>query len=565
MIFKNFTKRKQGELSSKNFTIDLKRLDTYSFDKLKDYIHKYDRYSERISEDYRILKEDYDQMIDETQQLEEHNKDMCDVNIDLNNNLMTLEFKDNFIETFKLSLTRILADTGLRDFKAISKDCEELGKAVEFLLKEGTRIVDNISSVETSLKDTANRDIGNSSETDTDTLTNGEQPVVETQLADKNTLSDNKLQDSIEQIRKYIADIEMFDTELSEKMKVINRCVEGLEGDYEQMIESIENLYLRLSSASDPQLLEKYKLDDIIMISKEKLNSTTKAMSQLKKDLAKRNSEYKILEKAHSKFSKENAALKIKNDELEENIANLKKNLDSISELKNVNDSEISSHMELLKILQEENYKVNVTLQEYRTKNLEQDKSIFALKDEKKKLEDKLNDIETKNISTLRQERLKYEHLKRDLEVLEEKCRDYEMMLKAENAKYETLYKKYKELNHENYQNLKNLDNFKKVTNSFDDNDKPNRNKTNTSTNSTVNKSLNERMVTVPESSKPLKKFVKKDEEIVQYKEEIEDLKLKVVTSEVHLATERNIFSQVIEEKNTEIESLQEVSLEGTQ
>lgn len=565
MFIKSFTKKKQNELSARNFTIDLKRLDTYSFEKLKDYVQKYERYTERMTEDYRLLKEDFETLAEENEQLEAYITDICDVNIDLNNDLMLSEFKDNFIEVFRMSLKSILNEAGLRDFGEIANGFGEFKLNLESLLAESDKIRKRVMTEEKEGLGSKKDEASKLSESNGQGVKGEEDTVEGFKPSETTTTSDKTTHNAVTGHRSLLKDLETLNTELNSKMKIINRCVEGLEGDYEQLLNSVEGLYMKLATESESGMLERYKLNDIMLISGEKMKASTKAWAVVKKDLTKKTSEIKILEKNNQKLSKDNCDFKTKISELEENIANLKRNLDSISDLKNVNESEMSGHVELLRILQEENYKTNATVHELRAKNLDQEKFIFTLRDDKKKLEDKLADIDTKHISALRQERLKLEHLKRDLEALEEKCRDYNMMLKAENAKYETLYKKYKELNHENYKNLKNIDAMKKVTTSFEETtDKYHRN--NTSTISTVNRSMNERVVANTEfNTKTSKKFVKKDEEIEQYKQEIEDLKLKVVTADVHMATERNIFSQLLKEKEVEIEVLTDVNLSADQ
>ena len=79
------------------------------------------------------------------------------------------------------------------------------------------------------------------------------------------------------------------------------------------------------------------------------------------------------------------------------------------------------------------------------------------LKAEADKFKESLTKNDEKHIHDLRTEKLKLEQTKRDLNALEEKQRKYECILKAENIKYEQLYRKFKHLKNSSKKNSEML------------------------------------------------------------------------------------------------------------
>lgn len=524
--------------SEKNFNIDLNRLDSYSFERLKDYILKYERYTKQLKQSVTTVSGENAQLKDDFMQLEEHNKDICDVNIDLNNNLMQNEYKRSFLELFEISIKRFIGEMGLRSPELIDEDFASLKEGIKEMKKEIEKNLDYIKN-DGLFKGTMKNDgIDKTENVNTDNL---KEKVFKTEISEK-------LADSFKALN----------SNMNNTSKILSRSIDALKNDYEDLQYSLQEVFYKLAEDHETNSLNKYSLNDLLLISKTKLNSTCNALSHLKKDITKKNSENKVLSKRNESLVSDLSQLQTKNSELTQKLEKFKKNLEIISERKKIGESEITSHIELVKILQEENRKTNLDLQDARAKNLENEKNVFMLRTDKKNLEDRLNDIENKNISLLRQERLKLEQTKRDLELYEDKCRDFEVMLKAENNKYEDLYKKYKELSEDKKVKTKNLDMLKKITNSMDMKDKSmNKSKNNTSISSKLNNSHTLKKSFNGESSK---KFIINNEEMDDIKYQLEESNLKVILGDVQLATERKIFAQLITDKDIEITKLNEVS-----
>ncbi len=513
--FKNLVKKKDSASIDKPFTIDLKRLDSYSFERLKDYIMKYERFAEKLVAEIIKIRSENGQLLDDCQQLEEHLKDICDVNIDLNNNLMEADVRKDFAEILQISLLQVIEQLGGPKITSLAISTENLHTA--------------ISDVTASVNSFQQQLLSNQVEND----------------------------DFKAHTQRVIEQIENFIIDLGQKFKIANQGIETVEGSYDSLLKDFQKLYYSLSEHDEQNILEKFMLNDLVICSKKKLSSNGKVMATIKKDLTVLKSEHGLLLKKVEKLDKEASGLRNRNQELEFKSAELKQSLDAISQIKNVNESEISGHLETLKILQQENYSLNMTLQELRSKNLENDKQILTLKKEKQMLNDKLNDIDTRNISALRQERLKLEQSKRDCEQLEQKLKDCETMLRSENIKYEGLFKKYRDLKEAHKKSLENNDALRKVAKSFDG-------KSTAETQSKVPNNKNSEMSSHNESenmktTKTTEYGSTKQRSTVNYEQmanEIEDLKLAVVTSEIRIATERRIFDEMTQQKNEEIQNL---------
>lgn len=560
MLFKNLTKKKQLELPTKSFTIDVKKLDSYSFDKLKDFIQKYERYIEKLSEEFYKLKESNDKLAEQNSQLEAQNKDLSDANVDLQNVLSLSEFKDSFFGMFRRTLRSLLVELGLPNNEEMTHSFGQFRDTMDSLHKESEVIKKRLSS-EKFAKPDAQKELETNNEVVHNNLKGDrtcQDDDLTLQLNNNQNLVPNCL---LSESKSFVKALDSLNDELNQKTKVIARASEGLENDIQRLMSSIEHMFVKLATPSESNILEKQRFEDLLLISKEKLSTTTKAIALLKKDLTKKTSELKTAEKSIAKLSKENSVLQANNSELDGNVQSLKKYLGSFAQSKNATDVDMPHHMELLKILQDENYKLNIALRDLKKPEVADGVDIQMLLEEKKKLEDKLADIDNKHIGALRQERLKLDNIKRDIEAYEEKCRDYELMMKAENTKYENLYKKYKELNQENYKNLKTMESLKRTNQMLENTGNGSQHNSSISNNGTTYKSAINMYHFNTELPRSPVKLKRRAEETERLLEEQEEMKIRVITAEVHLATERNIFSQILLEKNEEVKSLKEVML----
>ena len=452
----------------------------------------------------------------EVLELHEHNEDVIQVNLELGESMLMEEHRRTFLEIFETAIQRILSGCGLRNFQGIEEDF--IG------------FKDNIAHLKEDLK--------NADKYLKEKLFDKEEIGAEDRLA---TLIDN------------------LNSNMAKKLKVISRCVGGLENDYENLLHQIQEMFYKLVSSDEPGLLEKYSLNDLLLISKNKLASSCNSVTIMRKDITKLGSNNKVLTKKNEKLIKEVDQLRTRKKELEESVEQFKKSLETVSADKSMNEHEISSHIQLVKVLQEENRTVNLKMKEIEGLKDELELTVERLKNDKKKLEDCINEMDSNNICALRQERLKLEQAKRDLGYSEDKNKDLEIMLKAENAKYESLYKKYLEIQRKSQSQVNGLSTLKRITSSFDTKDRSlNKSGNNDSNNSRHNASLNHKKSLPSEFALGAKKTAS-NEEVETLKSTVEDLNLKVITTEVQLATERNVFAQLIAEQENEKKMLNEV------
>ena len=565
MIFKGFTKKKQHELPARPFAIDTKQLTAYSAERLKDYVLKYERYTDKIKEEYQRLKEEYGATSERMQQLELNNKELSDINEELNGKVAHVEFKESFFDAFRRSIKSMLHDLGLSSCDGISANMNELKKAVGVLRKESDRVKRQTADDESNGFIPEDSQINNKSGL---TVVGGGNDTGG--LANLNTnesvyYTDNLTAALQHDPRKLLDILEALNTELGTKMKVLSRATEGLENDFDRLIKSIEGLYLKIAHRAESNLCEKYNLDDLLLVSKDKLNVTLTTIAQLKRDMTKKSSELKTAAKSNAKLLKENTSLATKNAELEENVANLRRSLNDISVSTSISESQMPEHMRLLKLLQEENYKLNMSIQDLSTRANERDASIDQLKERNEQLEAELAESDNNRISALRQERMKLDRAKRELETLDSKCKGYEQMLRSENEKYENLYKKYKDLNQDNYRNLKQLESLKKASQSLETKNGGQFNSTDTCRAAITTKSAVQRKSLQANMPDGLQRGNMRSDERERYIHEIEDLKFRAIVAETYLATERNVFDQLLADKNAELASVKEVSLLAAQ
>jgi hypothetical protein len=510
---KSLVKKNDVATMEKPFVIDLKRLDSYSFDKLKEFIIKYEKFNEKnVAEVLKVRRENA-QLSDDIEQLDDQMKDICNVNIDLNNQLMENDNKIQFSELLQISLLKAVETLGCQQFVSLTSATQDLHNAInDFTLTINTQRNNIIGQNESS----------------------------------------GDLKEKIDQFTLHFENLVI---DLGQKFTVISSGSETIQGYYTKLIQDIKGLYYNLAEHDEENILEKFMMNDLVICSKKKLSSNGRAIAGIKKDLTVLKSEHTAVLKNLEKHQKENFLLKNRNQELEYKSSELKQSLDSIVQVRNVNDNEISSHLETLKILQQENYSLNMALQESRSRTLENDKILLNLRKEKQQLNERLSDSDSRNISALRQERLKLDQSKRDCEQLEQKLKDTETMLKSENLKYESLYKKYKDLKEVHKKTLENNDALRKVAKSFDGNQGEKTLKVGAvNKNSELLSSLNESENTKTKTTDYGNSRQRGNINYEQLANEIEDLKLTVVTSEVRIATERRVFDELTREKSEALE-----------
>lgn len=510
--FKNALKRKESTTFDLNFKTEISHLDAMSIEKMRELILKAEKHCRKIESEMNKLQTENKIFYEDCLLFEEQQKLLAEANAELHNKLVDFEIIKDVSEVLQISFMNAIDKIGGKSFTSLTHKIRELKNAV--------------------------------------------QDFEEVILAKKIEVSKNELNSPIL--------VEIFDScsaDLNHKFKVINSNVEIIDSGLEQLMKDFRNLYLTVSQHDEPKILEKYMMSDLLICSKKKLSSNTKMFSNLKKELTLQKTESVVLIKKTDVLEKENTELKSELKNLQIQCSELQVGLQSVSQLKNSSENEINGHVEVLRALQQEQFRLNVENQELKTKISELVIMIDSLASEKKILHEKLIEQNTQSVSIQRQDRLKLSQAKTDIQQLEEKIASTEKMLNAENKKYENLYSKYKELKEAHMKQLQNMDELKKLTKSFDGkttDESEKQAKKHIDASISLNRSGCQNRISHLDFDGICYK-TKEVEVAENIVEEIEDLKFKVLTTEFQLATERRILDEWVQSSETEKEDLNAV------
>ena len=532
---KKLKKKKQIVLLKRNFDYDASSINLYSLDKLKDLIYKYDTMTNKNESLFEEFTKNYFTLLEELETAEEKSKELENEIQGLQGQLMKDSFVDEFFSQFKERIGLVLSDSGLDKLKGISESFDSVNKGI-------TELQDKLSTV-------------NNKEPDTD-------KDKENMLADGDKANTTDIYTKLSQ-------------EIANNQKSIVEELDKIKGVSNVIQNKLEGIFYKTAAKHEFNMMKKYKLDDLLLISKTKLNTSVKAVSAVKKENSKLVSENKAIMKSREKLQSENAELIIEFNKIDEKLRESEFKLQEGIKRNETIETEQEGHMNLIRLLQNDNYRMSKELQEKTLIKDTNEKDIARLKEEMDILQNKLNETMTKHetdlkaeadkfkesltkndekhIHDLRIEKLKLEQTKRDLNALEEKQRKYECILKAENIKYEQLYRKFKHLKNSSKKNSEML--TKSIS-------PVKTNRSNTRSQSFINLQLNEISSHRPTKKSHFLNLTRKDgmERSSPIYEQLEELQLEKIGLEVQLAAERNVFQLILDDKDRMVAELRDVS-----
>ena len=504
---KNFKKKNPEIKLEIPFKIDITNLQQYSSQNLKEYIYNYSHHTKLLTNNIKDLLKKLKKIEEEKDEIKELNNQVIEVNLDLNSKLEDNLVKLDFEKIFENSINKVFKKIGISDYRFVS-GC----KAIENLFLEFEKKILKIEDFVVEIKD--NKEI-----------------ILESETVDRILLE--KYNDKIKEFISFV------NVELENQKNDVMNGFKYLLQNNQNFIKSIQYLFYNITQEKS-NLIENYKFEDLILITTKKFQDLVKTKSKLKNENLLKASEIKKFENKIKSLTKENNNFENEKISLKKQILEFQRKCEDISKKINISENEKTGHLEILKILQTENYKINTFLKTEKDKNLELTRNFQKAEEEIDVQKKKINEIDTKYLSQLRQSSLKLNQSLQDKNNLEEKIIDLNIMLQQENAKYENLYKKFQDYKKDHQKKNENLNILKKLTNSFEN--------TNISK-SPRNKSPFSTSVNSEKTKK--NKLTKKEREnlLENLQNKIEDLNLKILTNDIYLSTERKVFDQLNQER----------------
>ena len=518
---KKSEKKEEWEKEYEKFLMEelgnnLKNLNNLETPDLKKTINILNKYNIDLQKKNYEKKKEIKNMTNEIFEFEKSNNRFQKINENLEKRLLESNINEDLKKVMKKSLENIFKFMGWKNLKEISFKTNNLSITIDELVDEMNKITNNVkkfSNVEISKLNNQNSNLVESVD------------------------SDNKFKKILDSkcLKNFYCDVEKIvdkiKIELKRKFKIINRDVCVIDNNYQSLFHDLKTFYLNFSEKRKNSNLE--ILQNMILVSKNDYSDMIKNSVFLKKNINKLNSKNSGLTKLNEKFSNNIENLENKIFYMKKNIEKLKKNNRNVENRDN-NKKEIEGHLGILKLLQEENYKLNINTKKILDENMNLKKKHKILKKSNEELKGKLKDMDIKNIGALRQERLKLNQSKKNIENFKEKNKKFENLLIEENNHVEKLFKKIKTKEEEDLQKDKII---LKLQNN-------------------LRKALQEEKSVNSIKSKLTIKSEKDKKDHIFSKEKIENLNLDIVSLEIRLSAERNAFDQILFNLNKKIKLL---------
>ena len=418
------------------FAIDLKRLNTYSFTKLQEYLVKYNNFTKVLQHEYNILQEENEGILHHMEDLQFQNKDICDVNIYLNNFILLNNIKVNCKENLKKTFVEVFREIELSEFLFDKNIYKKFGFLLEsyeqkikcsflevnnFFCENEDDITEKFDNKEISIVDVKN--------------------LMKQVLKEINVISDN--------IRKEIDFIIKMEDKLIDEFCIV-----------------IKNIF-------ELKDKEKYFLHDFEVITKKSFENISKEINSLKNEKYIIESKNKLLKKKLIDQEKENTLIKSKNQILNLRCDRLNNNLNTYKDLLTIEENDNKEdQIKLLKKLQIENKELSISLQDIRTKMFEKETKIFKIKNQNQALTLKIKDLETSNI-IFNEEKKNFEQFCKKFEFDKKKYEKIEDENNELKIKNEEIFSKYIALKNSKYNNIEeyidneNFDTTKETNKTF--------------------------------------------------------------------------------------------------
>lgn len=318
------------------FAIDLSRLETYSAERLRELVPRYEKYVETLSKELACLREDRMCMQDEMQQLEEITKDCSEINISLNNRLAANEELSDIAIAVKIAIGKAIEDhraINLNELVHTTKDLDFLFKKLEKRIK--------IFHPETWEE-------GDTCETDSGSH------------------------------KSPLREVSEMRTELASLGRVLEEALRELS----------EKFLASLSSIASVKPEEK-ALTDLVLVSKSRWDEIVSSNSRLRSMLNAAEAGTKAANARAIRREGEARDLRIKLKEAVEKQMDLESCLRALGNSYGKTPADLKRILETMTALQQENNGLAKKLKELRAAQLETDRQLIDLRREKKELVDK--------------------------------------------------------------------------------------------------------------------------------------------------------------------------------
>lgn len=259
---------------------------------------------------------------------------MSFVNIDLNNRINENELKISFLDMFPHALEKYFLNKGLLD--------KNYTKEIEALKKAHGKLSETLKTLEEKLF----------------TL----KPSTELLKEDSN-ITESTNEGSGKGIEKELLGLLEQGTQAFQEMK---QRIGQREKDLEALGEQIRQVFFQCSSSNK----KSFTIKECIFLHADDLQKTMDLLSQEQQKLSRTEIKLMMAEKKDSRFKQKAVTLQKLNSEMYAENMRLKQQLESLHENKKQNEFEHSGNLEILQLLQQENYKNNQTIQE-QTQKLE--------------------------------------------------------------------------------------------------------------------------------------------------------------------------------------------------
>ena len=417
------------------FTIDLKRLNTYSFTKLQEYVIKYNNFTNILQNEYNILQEENEGILHHMEDLQFQNKDICDVNIYLNNFIMLNDIKKSCKENLKKSLGEFFREIELSEFLFDKNIYKKFG----FLLESYEQKI-NYSFLE------INNFFGENEE------------KIKEMFENKKSSLEN-IKTVMDKVSKEVVGIS---DNIKNQMDYINKMGDKL---IDEFCSVIKNIF-------EEKDKDKYFFEDFEVISKKSFENFSKKINLLKNQKYIIESEKKSLKKKLNDQEKEISILKNKNQSLYLRCDRLNNNLNTYKDLLTIEENDNKEdQIKLLKRLQIENKELSMSLQDIRTKMFEKETKIFKLKNQNQDLTLKIKDLVTSNI-IFNEEKKNFEQFSKKNEFDKKKYEKIEKLNNELKIKNEEIFSKYLKLKNTKFENIdiENINTTKETNKTFSKN-----------------------------------------------------------------------------------------------
>ena len=501
-LHKSVEKARDFPPFEQKFGGEMKRLDALSSEQLKDLLHRVDKHCRQVEAEAVLIRHENKTLLDDFRLFEEQLKVLAQANVELHVKVNSADFATDVSELLQISFANTIEKLGGKAFISFTQQLTALRHLIATFSEEVGQRKSEVASRE-----------------------GGAGP-----LADR---------------------LDHFSSEIDQKFKIINANVGVLDDSCSLFLKNLQALHLSCSQQDEEGMLEKYLLTDLFLCSKKKLLNNNQLFAKLKKNLTVQKLETDLLAKRLAGAEADNAELRRKLAAVQSECAELQRERAGQGR-RSSNENELTGHMSVLQLLQQEQLRLNLENQALKGQNEELRKQAEESVGRAKVLADQLNDLNSSSISSQRQDKLRIAQSKNDVRLLEEKLESTEQMLESENKKYEALYHKYRQLKESHVRQVQVMEEAKRVGKSFDG-------KASEESDRTLKRRL-DCSESLNESGQKQGKAEgtgadgkrREAERAEQLQEELEDLQFRVLTSEYQIATERRIFDEWVEHSEAE-------------